>query len=118
MLHLEMVTTLAVRSSFYSPEAANRFAELYRATYAYNPMVAEHLLPSLDYAQLWAQLHRITAPLLILYGYQDFEPITQAYLLKDQLPQVQVSLLNECGHVPWLERPETFYQALITFLRN
>ena len=116
--HLEMVTRLSVRSLVYSPEIAGRFAELYRAGYSYNPLVAPHLLPSVDYEQLRAQLRRIAAPLLVLYGYQDFEPITQAYLLKEQLRQVQVCLLNQCGHVPWLEQPEAFYRELIAFLRS
>ena len=58
-----------------------------------------------------------TCTKLILYGYQDFEPITQACLLTASLPQAQVSFLNECGHVPWLEQPERCIQALETFLR-
>jgi proline iminopeptidase len=64
------------------------------------------------------QYGRIRAPVLILYGYQDYEPITQAYVLRERLPQAQISFLNECGHVPWLERPAAFHQALHTFLHD
>jgi pimeloyl-ACP methyl ester carboxylesterase len=67
-------------------------------------------------ARVGLPLGRITAPVLIVYGYQDFEPITQAYLLREQLPHAQLCLLNECGHLPWLEQPELFYTALTEFL--
>ena len=56
------------------------------------------------------------APTLVLYGYQDFEPITQAYLLRERLPQAELVFLNECGHVPWFEQPGEFYRVLGVFL--
>ncbi len=78
-----------------------------------------YLLPSVRQVQdeMWERLSQVTTPVLILYGYQDFEPITQACLLTATMPQAQVSFLNECGHVPWLEQPERCIQALETFLR-
>jgi proline iminopeptidase len=114
--HVELVTTLSVRSWFYSPEVAGKFAEQFRASYAHNPLVGQYVLPSVDYSRLWAQLAQITSPLLVLYGYQDFEPVVQAYLLKERVPQTRVCLLNECGHVPWLEQPAAFYGELLAFL--
>ena len=30
-----------------------------------------------------AEAEKITAPTLVVYGYQDYEPITQAYMIKD-----------------------------------
>jgi proline iminopeptidase len=118
-LHIQLVTDYNVRSWFYSPEAAERFRTQYRAMYSNNPLVATYLLPSVRQMQdqVWERLSQVTAPVLILYGYQDFEPITQACLLTASLPQAQVSFLNECGHVPWLEQPERCTQALETFLR-
>jgi proline iminopeptidase len=109
---------LRLRSWFYSPEIAGRFFEEYRSTYAYNPQIAPYLLPTAKALKKWEHLERITAPVLILYGYQDFEPITQAYLLQAHLPQARICLLNECGHVPWWEQPEAFYQALTAFLKE
>jgi proline iminopeptidase len=114
--HIELVTTLYVRSWFYSREAAAAFAEQFKANYSHNPRVGEYVLPSVDFAQLWARLGNISVPLLVLYGYQDFEPVVQAYLLKERLPSTRVRLLNECGHVPWLEQPEAFYRELLDFL--
>ncbi len=115
-LHIRLVTTLRVRSWIYSPEAASRFASFYRDHYAYNPLVAKYLLPTVKQVPLWERLPLVRAPMLILYGYQDFEPITQAYLLLARMPQAQICLINACGHVPWLDQPEQCQQALETFL--
>ena len=37
--------------------------------------------------------HRITAAVLIVYGYQDYEPITQAYLMKDRIQHTKILLI-------------------------
>jgi pimeloyl-ACP methyl ester carboxylesterase len=44
--------------------------------------------------------HKITAPAMVMYGYQDYEPITQAYLIKDHIPQTRITFIDECGHIP------------------
>ncbi len=69
-------------------------------------------------AGIWERLKCVTAPVLILYGYQDFEPITQAYRLKEHVPQAQLCFLNQCGHIPWIEQPEAYYRAVNTFLQE
>ncbi len=109
--------TLYVRSWFYSPAVAAQFATQFRASYNHNPAVARHVLGSVDYTTLWTQLRHITAPMLVVYGHQDFEPVLQAYLLKPQMPQTRICLLNECGHLPWLEQPEAFFAELLRFMR-
>ena len=59
---------------------------------------------------------QVSASLLVLYGYQDFEPITQAYLIRERIPQTRICFLNRCGHLPWLEQPEAFYREVGDFL--
>jgi proline iminopeptidase len=114
--HIEQVTKFGVRSALYSAEAAAKFEEQFRATYSHNPLVNRQVMSSVDFPRLWAELDRVTARLLVLYGHQDFEPVVQAYVLRQHLPNTRISLLNECGHVPWLEQPEAFYRELLGFL--
>jgi len=114
-LHVRLVAEFYVRGWFFSPVAAARFADDYRAHYAHNPLVSRFLLPSVNSSRLWTDLPRVTAPVLVLYGHQDFEPIVQAYLLRERMPDVRVCLLNECGHVPWLEQPLAVQQTLEMF---
>lgn len=66
----------------------------------------------------WEGIGAWDAPTLVLYGYQDFEPITQAYMLKEWIPQARLAFLNECGHYPRLEQPEAFYAEVGAFLQG
>jgi pimeloyl-ACP methyl ester carboxylesterase len=114
--HIEQVTKFSARSMVYTAQAAAKFCEQFRATYAHNPLFNRLVLSTVDFAQLWTEIDQITARLLVLYGHQDFEPVIQAYLLKQRLPGTRIALLNECGHVPWLDQPEAFYGELLQFL--
>jgi len=71
-----------------------------------------------DFDALWQRLPRLHAPVLVLYGYQDFEPIVQAYHLRDRMPDVEVVFVNKAGHAPWLEQPEAVRHAIQVFLRR
>jgi pimeloyl-ACP methyl ester carboxylesterase len=59
---------------------------------------------------------KIVAPTLVVYGYQDYEPITQAYLIRERIPQTRIRFLNRCGHMTWIEQPEGTFEAVDSFL--
>ncbi len=103
-------------------EVIERFQAFFPAHYNYDPHTAtyinQQILPAITRLRLWEQLQGLKAAMLILYGYQDFEPITQAYLIKERIPHAQLCFLNECGHVPWLEQPEKFYEVVEHFLHT
>jgi proline iminopeptidase len=107
---------LRFRAWFATPEALHRFLTAYLAETPPNRQVNELVWASYRQVRGGLPYERITAPLLVLYGYQDFEPITQAYVLRERMPQARLRFLNACGHVPWLEQPEPFYAALRAFL--
>jgi proline iminopeptidase len=107
---------LGLRGSFFSPETAQRFFKVFSAGSAYEGRVAPNLLPTVQEIPLFELLPGFDAPTLVLYGYQDFEPITQAYVLRELLPQAELAFINECGHVPWWEQPDEFYRVLGEFL--
>ena len=107
---------MGLRGSFYSPLNAARFFEAFSANNSYEGRVAPHLLPTLPEIPVLEILPRIVAPMFVLYGYQDFEPITQAYVIREHVPQAELAFINECGHVPWLEQPDEFYGVLGEFL--
>ncbi len=60
--------------------------------------------------------HTIKAPVLVVYGQQDYEPITQAYLLKERMPQARICFINECGHVAWVDQPGPLFKEIDSFL--
>ena len=62
-------------------------------------------------------LHRIDIPTLILWGGQDkIFPAEYATAFKELIPHAQIEILNRCGHVPHMDRPDEFYLRLKSFL--
>jgi proline iminopeptidase len=113
--HIESVR-LRARAWFYSAAVAAEFAEEWARNYSLNPVVHQIVNQQAKQVQVWGNIAHITAPSLVIYGYQDFEPITQAYRLKEEMPDVTVRLINEAGHDVWLEQPERLEQEMKAFL--
>ncbi|MCG6534134.1 MAG: alpha/beta fold hydrolase, partial [Syntrophales bacterium LBB04] len=66
-----------------------------------------------------SNLHRLRRPTLIVWGAKDrVFPLQQAYSAKRKMPNAQLHIMKECGHIPNLERPEEFNNLVINFLIN
>lgn len=115
-LHIRQMRDFSSRAWFFDRGAAARFADDFGALYNFNPLVTPHLWPTVQAIDILAGIEGLDVPTLAIYGQQDFEPITQGYLLRERMPHVDVCLINRCGHVPWREQPERFYAAVEAFL--
>ena len=61
-------------------------------------------------------LHRIKTPTMIVWGEQDrIIPTAYAAALKDLIPGSEVQMIAGCGHMPHVEKPEAFLNALNAF---
>lgn len=68
---------------------------------------------------LTADLHRVTAPALVMVGEQDeATPPPMSVALSEGLPHARLAILPDCAHVPMLQAPEQFLQAIDSFLAN
>lgn len=110
------------RAWFYDPaKAEQHFAEF---THSFDPFqmaqIEPHVLASLPTFRSWTNFNLVEMPVLVLYGYQDFQPITQAYTLQQWMVQSQfhIRMINECGHLPWIEQPDLLYHELEPFLHG
>jgi pimeloyl-ACP methyl ester carboxylesterase len=64
-----------------------------------------------------AQAPRYQGPVLVVWGRQDAVlPMTSAADAREVMPQAQIQLIDECGHLPMIERPKEFLAALLPFL--
>jgi 3-oxoadipate enol-lactonase len=63
------------------------------------------------------RLHEIAAPALVLVGEMDIPDFhLVADILAENLPHARKLVLPDCGHIPPLEQPQAFNEALIAFL--
>ncbi len=68
-------------------------------------------------APVLEDLHKIKQPTLIIWGELDrVLPLKQAYFGKEKLPQAQLYIMRECGHIVNLEKPAEFNRVVLDFL--
>jgi pimeloyl-ACP methyl ester carboxylesterase len=69
-----------------------------------------------DYTEMLAS---IPVPTLVVVGRDDqFTPVDEARLMAARIPGAQLVIIDGAGHLPNLERPEAFNDALEAFLAS
>ena len=68
-------------------------------------------------APIMENLHKIKQPALIVWGANDqVFPLQQAYTGKEKMPNAHLNIMERCGHIPNLEKPEEFNNIVLEFL--
>jgi 3-oxoadipate enol-lactonase len=79
--------------------------------------VARAAIVSLGRSDTRAHLHRISTPTLVIVGKEDvITPPAESLVLHDGIPNSMLTVIEEAGHFPMLERPREFNRVLRTFL--
>jgi 3-oxoadipate enol-lactonase len=61
----------------------------------------------------------IACPTLVLHGVDDsLIPVDNGKFLASRIPEAQLCLLEDCGHMPYLEHPERCAQIVVEFLQG
>ncbi len=73
--------------------------------------------PYFEDPKLLRRLRRISVPTLIVWGEEDrLLPLAHAKAFQAAIPGASLVVLPDCGHVPPLDAPEAFVQAVTRFL--
>jgi pimeloyl-ACP methyl ester carboxylesterase len=65
------------------------------------------------------RLHRIQCPTLLLWGANDkLVPPAYGEAYRKHLPQAELKLISECGHMGMFEKETEFVEAVTTFCRQ
>jgi pimeloyl-ACP methyl ester carboxylesterase len=71
-----------------------------------------------DAERISRDAHLITQPTLVVWGDRDREvPLADAHNLQAEIPNAQLKVFRECGHLPHEEYPEEFVEVITRFLR-
>lgn len=63
------------------------------------------------------KLKSIHAPTLVVWGREDaLIPVSRGARFRDGIPGAKLVVFDQCGHVPQLEKPAKFNQAVLDFL--
>lgn len=63
-------------------------------------------------------LRKLTCPVLIVQGHQDPIGDLTAMEMHNTIAASQLSFLAQCGHYPWIERPDEFTRTVTEFLKK
>ena len=67
--------------------------------------------------ELTRQVQTIGAETLLIWGRLDgIVPLQHGEALRAALPHARLDVLERCGHLPMVEKPETFHRLLYDFL--
>src|SRR5262249_28646451 len=88
----------------YFPMSLSISDSIYRIT-GKAGLFSENLMPG---------LHKITVPVLLIAGDDDIvcNVVSQSVRMYQQLKKGSLSVLNNCGHIPWVEQQEAFIIAV------
>ena len=122
------LTTRALFTSFVSNSAAVTDA---RVTMLQQPLVVEritsaegdwlqYLMVSEDHSRVsdFTNLATLTMPVLLIWGSTDtVTPLWQGRQLQKLIPQAELSIMENVGHIPYIENAEEFHNRLVRYLR-
>ena len=65
----------------------------------------------------WRQeMKGLAVPTLILHGDRDPVPLQGSHDWTEVLANVRLTVLEGCGHLPWIEQPDRFFPEVEAFL--
>jgi pimeloyl-ACP methyl ester carboxylesterase len=65
------------------------------------------------------RLREVRAPVLVIAGAQDYTlGVSQVVALARLFPAGAITVIENCGHFPWVEQPAEFRAAAGEFLRR
>lgn len=111
-----------VAEAFYQPRVIpNRLVEEIFSTVRNIPkrLTLGSFVRSSRHHNVAVLLNRLDHPILLVWGVEDkITPPEVALHFHDFLQNSEVRFIEECGHVPMLEKPDVFNQLLAAFLKG
>ena len=118
----------AFAQAFWEPAKAPEYAQYYGHAWTLdeerqaeqNRIMAARLLwkPYMRSHTLAALLGGVATPTLVVWGREDaIIPLSVCQRYVRAIPSATAKVLDRCGHMPEMEQPEAFVQAVLDFLR-
>lgn len=114
----EMMKVTVPAYFFNKTYSANFFNQITEDTY--NHLVSDYLWMDLmkNGYDLKPKFKEFSQNALIIIGRQDIVGESTAYKMNDNIPNSELLIIEECGHMPWIEQPNIFYKEVRDFLKK
>ncbi len=101
-------------AGYFADPAASRDLTPFRVT----GRVQQSVWESLGDYDLTGSLGRIDVPTLVVHGREDPIPLASSEAAADAMPQARLVVIDGSGHVPYVERPDALWAAVLPFLAS
>jgi len=116
----------AIRDQIQQVFYENKFASFHLVNSIYqtmntatNGLHVKYLAQSSQETDVISFLHSLKLPILLVWGLQDKITTPEVALqFHDLLPNGTVRFVDECGHLPMVERPEEYARHVLAFLER
>jgi pimeloyl-ACP methyl ester carboxylesterase len=114
---LPLISDSQSERPFFDPDSIDESVWPRRALAFKQSRASGSVLKALAFQNKKPQLHNIKQPVCIIWGQEDpVLPVAQAVEIAGELPNAQVLLFDNCGHMPFLEKQAEFISAARPFL--
>jgi pimeloyl-ACP methyl ester carboxylesterase len=111
-----------VRTAFHHPDevATGLAKEIYQLVQdAPKRFALASLLQSSLHSSVSTFLSKLDLPVLLIWGLQDqVNPPDNALHFHDLLPNSTVKFIDQCGHLPMIEKPTCFVESIESFMKR
>lgn len=115
---------LHFRAALRKPEHVDQIVGRLRLGFTPASIVKARAIEFRLYDQTWSssqydllpKLAGLRIPTLVIHGEHDFVPLECDEHIADAIPGAKLVVLSECGHFPYLERPDELRKAIVEFL--
>lgn len=109
---------------FFDPNLVERFKDMYRVQMKYKGFLRAMLSSTRNgmlesFLPLYKQVGKLGMPVLLFWGRNDTTvPIEHSKDICTAVPNIELHIVENCGHIPHYERPEETNPRLLEFLRK
>jgi proline iminopeptidase len=105
-------------SNFYDHKYADSLTLWFDTTYAVSSKLLRGLNRDLNKYDIHASLGAITCPTLIIQTDHDRNLPESNQRIHAGIPHSRISVIEHCGHFPFIEQPETFFRLVSEFVEH
>lgn len=96
----------------FRPQLAKRLTQV---NYLVNELVLNDMIKNkFDFSENFKLFKN---PVIIFQGKNDVISVETAQIINATFPNSKLIVLNQCGHYPWLDQPDLFFEELVIFLK-
>ena len=114
----ERLLKLSFAKQFYRPALADSLSLDLPADFLERSQRFQYMASELASYDLHPQLSSLEVPTLIIYGAHEPAASLSGPALEEVLPEAELVVLPECGHFPFVERPEAYFEAISQFISD